>query len=102
MFFGQQINFASRDPKIKVDLHKMTEGRQDATIMVAYLAQKERTEEALLAATAKADRLLNDRAYGGHELHGRRHCLYSDRLVSFEAVWKEGDYAGYRKWICHW
>ncbi len=59
MFFGQDINFAARDEKIKVDLHKMTEGRQDATIMVAYLPQKERTEEALLAATAKADRLLN-------------------------------------------
>lgn len=60
MFFGQNINFATRDPKIKVDLHKMTEGRQDATIMVAYLAQKERTDEALLAATAKADQLLNE------------------------------------------
>lgn len=59
MFFGQDINFAARDPKIKVDLHKMTEGRQDATIMVAYIPQKERTDEALLAATAKADRLLN-------------------------------------------
>ena len=60
MFFGQDIHFDTRDPKIKVDLHKMTEGRQDATIMVAYLEQKERTEEALLAATAKADRLLNE------------------------------------------
>ena len=60
MFFGQNINFAARDEKIKVDLHKMTEGRQDATIMVAYIPQKERTDEALLAATAKADRLLND------------------------------------------
>lgn len=59
MFFSQQINFASRDPRIKVDLHKMTEGQQDATIMVAYLEQKERTDEALLAATAKADRILN-------------------------------------------
>lgn len=59
MFFGQNINFATRDEKIKVDLHKMTEGRQDATIMVAYIPQKERTDEALLAATAKADRLLN-------------------------------------------
>ncbi|WP_419072686.1 membrane dipeptidase [Phocaeicola coprocola] len=60
MFFGQDINFATRDAKIKVDLHKMAEGRQDATIMVAYLAQKERTDEALLAATAKADQLLNE------------------------------------------
>ncbi len=39
MFFDQGINFGSRDPKILVDLHKMTEGRQDATIMVAYLPQ---------------------------------------------------------------
>jgi len=39
MFFPQGINFASRDPKILVDLHKMTEGHQDATIMVAYLPQ---------------------------------------------------------------
>ena len=39
MFFPQNINFGSRDPKILVDLHKMTEGRQDATIMVAYLPQ---------------------------------------------------------------
>lgn len=60
MFFDRNINFAARDPQIKVDLHKMTEGRQDATIMVAYLPQKERTEEALLAATAKADQLLDE------------------------------------------
>ncbi len=39
MFFPQGINFGSRDPRILVDLHKMNEGRQDATIMVAYLPQ---------------------------------------------------------------
>ena len=60
MFFNQQIDFASRDPKILVDLHKMTEGKLDATIMVAYLKQLELTDEALLAATAKADRILNE------------------------------------------
>ena len=60
MFFDQQINFASRDPKILVDLHKMTEGRLDATIMVAYLEQQGLTDEDLLAATAKADRILNE------------------------------------------
>ena len=59
MFFDRHIHFDHRDPRIKVDLHKMSEGRQDAVIMVAYLPQKERTDEALLAATAKADRLLN-------------------------------------------
>ena len=60
MFFDQQINFASRDPKILVDLHKMTEGHLDATIMVAYLEQQGLTDGDLLAATAKADRILNE------------------------------------------
>lgn len=39
MFFPQGVQFDHRDQRIKVDLHKMTEGRQDATIMVAYLPQ---------------------------------------------------------------
>ena len=39
MFFHQGVDFTKRDPRILVDLHKMTEGRQDATIMVAYLPQ---------------------------------------------------------------
>ena len=39
MFFPQGIHFEHRDSKILVDLHKMNEGRQDATIMVAYLPQ---------------------------------------------------------------
>ncbi len=58
MFFSQNIQFHQRDPRILVDLHKMNEGHLDATIMVAYLEQKERTDEALVAATAKADRIL--------------------------------------------
>ena len=60
MFFDQHIDFGSRDPKILVDLHKMTEGKLDATIMVAYLAQQSRTDEALLAATAKANHILDE------------------------------------------
>ena len=39
MFFPQGIHFNHRDERLRVDLHKMTEGRQDATIMVAYLPQ---------------------------------------------------------------
>ncbi len=44
MFFPQGIDFGSRDSRILVDLHKMTEGRQDATIMVAYLPQPQMGE----------------------------------------------------------
>lgn len=39
MLFPQGISFDRRDGKALVDLHKMTEGRLDATIMVAYLPQ---------------------------------------------------------------
>lgn len=39
MFFHEGIDFAQRDPRILYDLHKMTEGRQDAVIMAAYLPQ---------------------------------------------------------------
>ncbi|MDD6506991.1 MAG: membrane dipeptidase, partial [Prevotellaceae bacterium] len=39
MFFPQGVDFGQRDDRILVDLHKMTEGRLDATTMVAYLPQ---------------------------------------------------------------
>ena len=39
MFFPNGIDFARRDSRLCVDLHKMYEGRLDATIMVAYLPQ---------------------------------------------------------------
>lgn len=53
MFFPQGIHFEQRNPKILVDLHKMTEGRQDATIMVAYLPQPTETP------TQYADNIFN-------------------------------------------
>lgn len=39
MFFPQGVDFAKRDPRILYDLHKMTEGHQDAVTMAAYLPQ---------------------------------------------------------------
>ena len=39
MFFHEGVQIGQRDTRILVDLHKMDEGRQDATIMVAYLPQ---------------------------------------------------------------
>lgn len=41
MFFPQGVEFAQRDPRILVDLHKMSDGRQDAVTMAAYLPQPE-------------------------------------------------------------
>ena len=60
MKFDQQIRFDCRDPRILVDLHKMSEGGLDATIMVAYLRQMERDKASLEAAYTKAERLLTE------------------------------------------
>jgi len=45
MFFSQGIDFGKREEKILVDLHKMTDGRLDATTMVAYLPQPKEGEK---------------------------------------------------------
>lgn len=45
MFFPQGVNFTKRDPRILVDLHKMTDSRQDAVTMVAYLPQPKEDEQ---------------------------------------------------------
>ena len=61
MFFSEGFTadmFAKRTDKVLMDLPKMREGFLDASIMVAYLKQGERDAESLLAATAKADRIL--------------------------------------------
>jgi microsomal dipeptidase-like Zn-dependent dipeptidase len=60
MFFDKDVDIARRDPQLCVDLHKMTEGRLDATLMVAYLKQEERTPEALLAANRRAHAILDE------------------------------------------
>lgn len=59
MFFDQDIHFNQRDPRILVDLHKMTEGGLDASIMVAYIPQGPRTPEGHAAATSYADSQLH-------------------------------------------
>ena len=59
MFADKGINFNTRDPQILVDLHKMTEGHLDASIMVAYLPQGERDNETYKGVTAKAEQLLD-------------------------------------------
>lgn len=81
MFFHKNIDFNHRDAQLLVDSHKMREGGLDASIMVAYLPQGERSPEAHAAATARAHQLLDQLevmvercptvalAYAPHELH---------------------------------
>ena len=59
-FKGSLWDISIRNPLTLVDFEKMTEGHLDATIMVAYLKQGARDEASLLAATEKADRILNE------------------------------------------
>ena len=44
MFFSQGVDFEKRDSRILVDMHKMSDGRQDAVFMVAYLPQPKQGE----------------------------------------------------------
>ncbi len=59
MFFAEGVRFDHRDDHVLVDLHKMNEGGLDASIMVAYLPQKERDDASLKAATQYADDTLS-------------------------------------------
>lgn len=52
--------FGERSDRILVDLPKMAEGRLDASCMVAYLPQGERTAEAYKAVTAQTNHLLDE------------------------------------------
>lgn len=60
MWFGRGVDLCRRDPQLLVDFPKMREGMLDATVMVAYLPQGGRDEEALGRATAEAGRLLDE------------------------------------------
>lgn len=59
MFFQQGVRFDHRDDHVLVDLHKMKEGGLDASIMVAYIPQKERNEAGLEAAKTLTNSLLS-------------------------------------------
>jgi microsomal dipeptidase-like Zn-dependent dipeptidase len=83
MFFSQGINFASRDPKILVDLHKMTEGHLDSTIMVAYLPQQALDEVSLENATAKANQILTQ-----IEEMAAQNCTAMDIAYTPDDLWR--------------
>ena len=55
--FNEQ--FSLREPRLQVDLPKMSEGMLDASFMVAYLRQGERDDASLRDATIRADYILS-------------------------------------------
>lgn len=60
MLFPQGVHFDHREKHALVDLHKMKEGDLDASIMVAYLPQGDRSPEGLEAATRTACNILKE------------------------------------------
>ena len=60
MFFDKGVELTRRDPQLLVDFHKMKEGHLDASVMVAYIPQGERTPEGHAAATEQALRTLRE------------------------------------------
>lgn len=59
MFFHEHVDFHTRDPRILVTLPGMTDGRLDATIMVAYIQQDLPGHYDYAASLAKTDSLLD-------------------------------------------
>ena len=74
MFFHQGADFSKRDDKILVDLHKMTDGCQDAAFMVAYLPQPKSGE-------TFADKVDAEWIYSRYEVRGTRCENTSDEDV---------------------
>lgn len=58
MWFEKGADLSARRDDVLVDLHRMTEGMLDATVMAAYLPQGGRSDDDLIAATLRADRLI--------------------------------------------
>ena len=58
MLFADGYRLDERSGRALVDLHKMSAGALDASVMVAYLKQEGRDAESLAVATRKADGIL--------------------------------------------
>ena len=70
MFFDLGMELTSRDDRIKVDFHKMSEGGLDVAVMAAYIQQGGRAAADLRAATNKADYLLEEIRRQTRGVHG--------------------------------
>ena len=59
MFFGEGVNIADNDDKVQTNIPKMVDGGLDASCMVAYIKQEERSEEGLNNAIAKCKGIID-------------------------------------------
>lgn len=82
MFFDLGVELTSRDDRLKVDFHKMSEGGLDVAVMAAYLQQGGRAASDLRAATHKADYLLDEIRHQVQRAHGIE-LAYTPKQVYF-------------------
>ncbi|MCF0195297.1 MAG: membrane dipeptidase [Bacteroidaceae bacterium] len=82
MFFDQDINFGIRDERILVNLPNMDDGHLDCGIQVAYQPQGALDDASLLAATRRADALLDGIHAMVAPLSDRIRVLSSDEEVA--------------------
>ena len=100
MFFDRGVELTRRDAQLLVDFPKMREGKLDATIMVAYLPQGERTEDVMRKVTAHTHALLDEIAgrvaeAPGVELASTPEQLYANKCNGLLSVMRgiENGYA---------
>ena len=59
MFFGEGVNITDNDDRVQTNIPKMMDGGLDASCMVAYIKQEERSEEGLNKAIAKCKGIID-------------------------------------------
>ena len=60
MFFGEGVNIAHNWEGVQTNIPKMKDGGLDASCMVAYIKQEERSEEGLNSAVAKCKNIIDE------------------------------------------
>ena len=86
MFFNEGVNIADHDLRVQTNIPKMIEGGLDASCMVAYIKQEERSDEGLNCAIDKCkgiiDKLLHqiEEAYHAIQVRNRNELLYAKDL----------------------
>lgn len=94
MFFDAGVRFDCRDPKIRVDMHKLTEGRMDAVVMAAYIKQEARTEEGYWDAQKKTDRLLREIKAMTEEVKGVQLAYTPKDVFRLKTIGKKAIFLG--------
>lgn len=95
MFFHENINIGVRDDRLKVDIPKLFDGKIDAECMVAYLPQRGRSDEELIAATEKCGSILAELKRQIGENSGRVVQVRNEKeLRAAKAAGKKGIFFG--------